>query len=385
MIDSKNHWLNFSGCGNTINANHPLVIEWIVDSLRYVAIQCHVDGFRFDLASALYRGENGLPLDNPPLIDAITRDPLLGDLLLIAEPWDAGGLYQVGHFYNRSDRWLEWNGQFRDTVRDFIKGDADEKGLFTTRLAGSEDLYGGGRSPANSVNFITSHDGFTLNDLVSYNEKHNEDNAEKNHDGDNNNCSWNCGVEGPTENKEVLALRLRQMKNHLLALFVSKGNIMLSMGDEYRHTKGGNNNTWCHDARINWFQWDTLEQEADFFRFYRGLIHMRRDNPIITRNHFLCSEEVVWHGLEPNRPDWSTDNRFIAYTLVDQEGINDLYIAFNADKQEARITLPGSRGDWYRLVNTSLPSPEDFSQEGHLVTEEAIVLPPYSSLLLVTR
>jgi isoamylase/glycogen operon protein len=385
LINSKGHWLNYTGCGNCINANHPIVIEWMLASLRYFAIEFQIDGFRFDLASALYRGENGKPIENPPIIDAITNDPLLGNLLLIAEPWDAGGLYHVGSFYDRSSRWSEWNGKYRDTIRCFIKGDSEEKGEFSTRLSGSEDLYWNDETPAKGVNFITTHDGFTLNDLVSYNDKHNEDNGEKNRDGANYNASWNCGAEGETGDQEITALRLRQMKNYLLALMVSKGNVMLFMGDEYRHNKGGNNNTWCHDGRINWFQWDTLDHEQDFYRFYKGLIHIRRDNPLITRNQFLSPGDVVWHGFEPNMPNWSDENGFIAYTLIDHEGINDIYIAFNADHNEAKITIPGSRGQWYQLVNTALHPPDDYSEEGVLITDEVITLSPYSSLLLITR
>lgn len=383
MLGPEGEYLNFSGCGNCVNCNTPVVIEFIRDSLRYWVTEMHVDGFRFDLASILVRAPDGTPLFNPPLIEALIYDPILANTKLIAEAWDAGGLYQVGTFPGTS-RWAEWNGKFRDDIRRFIKGSDGVVGNFATRISGSEDLYGKGRLPTNSINFITSHDGFTLADLVSYNEKHNITNGEENRDGDNNNLSWNCGVEGETEDQEILTLRERQRKNFHVALMVSQGVPMLLMGDEYGHTKQGNNNTWCHDSPINWFQWDKLKENESFFHFYQKMIAFRKAHPILMLYHFLDQKNVIWHGIQPAEADWSAKNRFLAFSLLDNHNHYTLYVAFNAFFDEITVHLPKSEMPWYCYVNTFLSSPKDIVNEENatIIENETIPIAPYSALIL---
>lgn len=385
MLGPGGEYCNFTGCGNTVDCNHPVVREMIRESLRYWVMEMHVDGFRFDLASILTRSHDGIPLLNPPLIEALSDDPILADTKLIAEAWDAGGLYQVGSFPGKG-RWAEWNGKYRDCVRRFIKGTDGVVGEFATRISGSEDLYGKGRLPSHSINFITAHDGFTLADLVSYNEKHNWDNGESNRDGSNDNESWNCGIEGTTKNEEILKLRLRQMKNLHLALMVSQGVPMILMGDEYGHTKYGNNNTWGHDSRLNWFQWDTLEKRQAFFRFYQKAILFRKNHPVLTRSQFLGDQDVKWHGIEPKKPDWGSKSRFIACTLPDTLNNYALYIAFNAHHHEVTVHLPWRDTPWYRIIYTANDSPDDFVEESEapVHSSKTFTFAPYSSLLLKT-
>lgn len=388
MLDSEGNYLNYTGCGNTFNCNHPLVRNLIIKSLRYWLIEMHVDGFRFDLASVLMRGRNGEPLENPPLIESISEDPFLKSCKLIAEPWDATGFYQVGDFYLECPRWCEWNGQYRDTVRRFIRGDNGMIGTFATRLAGSQDLYST-RTPLNSINFVTSHDGFTLHDLVSYNIKHNIENAENNRDGSDHNDSWNCGVEGQTEDKELLALRQRQMRNLHLALMVSQGIPMISMGDEYAHTKLGNNNTWCQDNDLNWFLWDQLEENRYFFRFFSKLIEFRQSHRLLHLGRFLTNQDITWHGLKPESPKWSAGNHFLAFTLIDLENHQDLYIAFNASNQTQRATLPSppEHKRWTLVVNTANLPPDDFYEAGRApyIEETELTFIPFSAVMLVAK
>lgn len=381
MLDAKKRYLNFSGCGNTFNCNHPIVRELIRESLRYWVEEMHVDGFRFDLGSILTRGTHGEPLALPPLIDAISHDPLLANRKLIAEPWDAAGMYHVGSFFSYGeDSWSEWNGRYRDRVRKFIKGDG-HSGLFITDLCGSQDMYYS-TSPCTSVNFVVAHDGFSLADLVAYNHKHNIANGEHNRDGLNENESWNCGVEGPTSKQEVNELRQRQIRNFHVALMVSRGIPMLSMGDEYGHTRKGNNNPWCQDNELNWFLWEKLTEQAEFYRFYRKLIHFRKIHPLLTRNRFLVAEDIESHGREPLKPDWGST--FIAFTLKDLETQNDLYIAFNVGKDLADVRFPdppeGKR--WHWIVNTGNRPPEDFMETPQPITELHYEVMPYSSLIL---
>lgn len=383
MLAPNGEYYNFSGCGNTMNCNHPVVREFIRDSLRYWVTEMHVDGFRFDLASVLVRSHDGIPLANPPLIEAITLDPILANTKLIAEAWDAGGLYQVGTF-PAMGVWAEWNGKYRDSVRRFIKGTDGEVGNFTTRIAGSEDLYGKGRLPSHSINFITAHDGFTLADLVSYNDKHNEDNGEENRDGTNANDSWNCGVEGITDDEKILILRTCQKKNYHLALMVSQGVPMLLMGDEYGHTKEGNNNSWCHDTRINWFQWDTLEKRQPFFRFYSMMIAFRKRHPVLCRSRFLGAKDIQWHGIEPLNPNWSAKSRFIAFSIHDKFNHYSLYVAFNSSFEGITVHLPKEKAPWHQIVYTALPSPEDIVEEesAKQITGDTFTLASYSALIL---
>ncbi|NTU50048.1 MAG: glycogen debranching protein GlgX, partial [Desulfobulbaceae bacterium] len=281
----RSKYANFSGCGNTIKANHSIVRRMILDSLRYWASVMHVDGFRFDLASVMARGEEGEPLANPPILWSIESDPILAGTKIIAEAWDAAGLYQVGSFVGH--RWAEWNGRFRDDTRQFMKGDLDNVKRISDRICASPDLYEQPeREPNRSINFITSHDGFTLNDLVSYNEKHNEDNGEENRDGSDYNFSWNCGVEGSTDNPEIEALRLRQIKNFLTILMVSQGTPMLLMGDEIRRTQLGNNNAYCQDNELSWFDWSAIEKQGDLLNFVKQLIHFNLTREIFQDARF---------------------------------------------------------------------------------------------------
>ena len=290
LMDDHGRYLNFSGCGNTVNCNHPVVRDLIMTCLRYWVGDMHVDGFRFDLASILGRDRKGNVMIEPPVIESITEDGVLADTKLIAEPWDAGGLYQVGHFpFGR--RWSEWNGQYRDDVRKFWKGDTGLTGAIAARVCGSADLYQwNGRLPRHSVNFITAHDGFTLYDLVSYNEKHNHANGEESRDGSNDNYSWNCGAEGATTDPTVLALRRRQARNMMTTLMISQGVPMLLAGDELLRTQKGNNNAWCQDNDISWVDWKLAEENKDFLRFMRELIHLRRRHPALRRRRFFTGE-----------------------------------------------------------------------------------------------
>lgn len=385
LLDANGNYLNYSGCGNTLNVNNPPVLEMIVRCLSYWVTEMHVDGFRFDLASVLKRGTDGNPLDRAPLIEAITKDPILSNVKLIAEPWDAAGLYHVGNFASDTNRWSEWNDKYRDGVRRFIKGTPWSSGEFAARLCGSEDLYPK-RSPCSSINFITSHDGFSLADLVSYNSKHNSENGEENRDGSNHNTSWNCGFEGPTTNHKVLTLREKQMKNFHLALMLSQGIPMLTMGDEYCHTKKGNNNTWCQDNDLNWFQWDQLKSKASFYRFYRLLIAFRKKHPILRRLAFLTPIDINWHGVEPFQPDWNSDKRFLAFTLKDHHDDRDLFIAFNAQDHIQLIHLPPPpyAKRWHWVVNTANHSPSDVfeNEEGPIQHESSYRIAAYSAIVL---
>ena len=364
MLTPDGHYLNFSGTGNTFNGNHPVAAQFIVDSLRYWVEEMHVDGFRFDLASILTRSSNGTPLPSPYVVDAITADPVLANVKLIAEAWDAGGLYQVGSFPGQGE-WCEWNGQFRDIVRRFLKGSDNMSGLFAQVMCGSQFLYGHDRRPYHSINFVTAHDGFTLRDLVSYQDKHNEANGEDNRDGANDNESWNCGAEGDSTDHQVLLLRARQMRTFHTALMIAIGTPMLLMGDEYGHTRNGNNNTWCQDNALNWFLWNRLNEEAEFVRFYRLLIQFRHQHPLLKRDAFLSDKEIAWHGTYPLKPNWGEENRFVAYTLKDLKTKEHLYIAFNSHFTALKIHLPQPPAGkkWYRIIDTALPSPQDIVED----------------------
>jgi glycogen operon protein len=313
--DGGSSYRNYTGCGNTINGNHPIVRELIFLCLRHWVHNYHIDGFRFDLASILSRDRNGDILPNPPVVEVITEDPMLADTKIIAEAWDAAGAYQVGSFATL--RWAEWNGRYRDDVRRFWRGDFAQTGHLATRLAGSSDLYAdNGRQPCHSINFVTSHDGFTLNDLVSYREKHNEANGEGNRDGDNNNFSENYGVEGPTRRSDVVAIRSRQVRNMLATLFLSQGVPMLVAGDECRRTQQGNNNAWCQDGPVSWFDWSLVDSQADLVRFARELIRFRLGNPTLRRRSFLQGgtsaagvlPDVEWFSPEGVHIDWYAAN-----------------------------------------------------------------------------
>ncbi|KAK7311648.1 hypothetical protein RJT34_09920 [Clitoria ternatea] len=383
MLDSNGQLLNFSGCGNTLNCNHPVVMELILDSLRHWATEYHVDGFRFDLASVLCRGMDGSPLNAPPLIRAIAKDAVLSRCKIIAEPWDCGGLYLVGGFPNW-DRWAEWNGKYRDDVRKFIKGDSGMKGSFATRIAGSSDLFRvNNRRPYHSINFVIAHDGFTLHDLVSYNFKHNEANGEGGNDGSNDNFSWNCGFEGETDDDTIRALRSRQMKNFHLALMISQGTPMMLMGDEYGHTRYGNNNSYGHDNAINNFLWDQLDaRKSVHFRFFAMVINYRLAHEVFSNESFLSKNDITWH-----EDNWDNcDSKFLAFTLHDRSG-GDIYLAFNAHHYFIKVLLPTppTKRKWFRVVDTNLKSPDDFVLDGVPSMGSTYNIAPYSSILLEAK
>lgn len=380
--------LNFSGCGNTFNANYPLAHDIILASLHYWVSEMHVDGFRFDLASILKRDSKGNLIPSHSIVDRISNDPILSETKLIAEAWDPGGLYLVGKFHD-TPRWLEWNGQYRDVIRRFIKGAPKQKSSFATALCGSQDLYGHKeKTPLSSVNFITCHDGFSLNDLVSYNEKHNAANGENNKDGSHHNESWNCGIEGETTDQKILQLREKQMRNLVFALFISQGIPMISMGDEYAHTKRGNNNTWCQDNELNWFLWDKLKINHSFFRFFQLMIEFRKQHKIFNKGDFLADTDITWHGLKPLQPEWEKDDHFLAFTLNEADSPR-FYIAFNAylTKQIIRIPYPGDQKCWRLVINTDADSPNDFLplEERVPFRGDSYLMEPYSAILFETE
>lgn len=388
MIDEKENYLNFSGTGNTYNCNNPVAAEVILQSLRYWVTEMHVDGFRFDLAPILTRTENGAPIgSSAPLVEAISKDPILASTKLIAEAWDAAGLYQVGSFYPGT-RWSEWNGRYRDVVRRFIKGTEGHKKPFATAISGSQDIYGWRGSPHCSVNFVTAHDGFTLSDLVTYNDKHNISNGENNKDGFDHNDSWNCGLEGHSCNRKIVALRERQIRNFILAVIMSQGVPMLLMGDEYGHTRDGNNNSWCQDNRLNWFLWNQTEVRPGFLRFVKEMIKLRKSIPLLHRDNFLTEKDVTWHGQTPNQPEWDNDNRFIAFTLNVPDKYAELYVAFNSGHLPIAITLPapGDGRHWEWVVNTHNETPNDFFAEGErpIAQKMSFLIHSYSSIVLIS-
>ncbi len=384
ILGPGGEYYNYTGCGNTFNCNNPIASDLIIASLRYWASEMHIDGFRFDLASILTRNEQGHPLEDPPIVRRIAEDPLLGNVKLIAEAWDAAGLYQVGNFPSYG-RWAEWNGKYRDIVRKFIKGTDGNAGPFAGALAGSQDLYNYEGKPYFSINFVTAHDGFSLRDLVSYNHKHNLENGENNQDGANDNESWNCGAEGPATDAKILMFRQRQMKNFIVALMVAVGTPMMLMGDEYGQTHNGNNNTWCHDGPINYFLWEQLDQEKELFRFFKSMIAFRKNNLMLCRTDFLQPEDVDWHGLNPFEPDWSETSRFVAYTLKDKE--HHLYIAFNSTNIRPTVHLPPAPPNkkWYRLVDTSLATPNDFIDNPTQFQPQKVIckMEAHSAIILV--
>ena len=362
-------YADYSGCGNTFNANHPVVRRLIVDSLRYWVSEMHVDGFRFDLASILSRDARGHVLPNPPVLWDIESDPALAGTKLIAEAWDAAGLYQVGSFVG--DAWKEWNGRFRDDARDFFRGEPGSVGRFADRMLGSHEVYGHkSREAEQSVNFVTCHDGFSLNDLVSYNGKHNDVNGEQNRDGANDNKSWNCGTEGPTDDAAIEELRNRQVKNFLTVTMMSLGVPMIVMGDEVRRTQGGNNNAYCHDDEFNWFDWSLVEKHADVYRFVRLLLARRllRDVEHEQRRTSLTqlieNSNQAWHGVKLNQPDWSENSRCIAFAAELKKEKLAFHLILNGYWESLEFELPplpeGKK--WRRWIDTFLPSPEDISQ-----------------------
>jgi isoamylase len=366
----KSIFRDYTGCGNTINANHPLVTRFIISCLEYWVKEMHVDGFRFDLASALSRGEDGEVLPDPPVLWGIELSKRLAKTKLIAEAWDAAGLYQVGSFPGY--RWGEWNGIYRDVVRRFVRGDKGMVKELATRVCGSSDLYEHqGRLPISSINFVTCHDGFTLNDLFSYGQKHNEANGENNRDGCNNSFSSNCGIEGDTDDMTIIALRRQLAKNAFAILLLSQGVPMLLAGDEILHTQHGNNNGYCQDNALSWIDWTKTEENADILGFVRGMIALRKRHACIMRRRFLTGKviegrglaDISWHGIKVNKPLWDDpDARLLAFTLAANEvGEADLHIIMNMSDQLYKVELPVIKAKvWCLAVDTSLPSPLDF-------------------------
>jgi isoamylase len=393
LEQDRSRYANYTGTGNTLNANQPIVRRLILDSLHSWVEEMHIDGFRFDLASILSRDESGRPLENPPVLWDIESDPVLAGTKLIAEAWDAAGLYQVGTFIG--DSWKEWNGAFRDDVRRFVKGDSGSVSRFSSRLVGSPDLYGHReREPEQSINFVTCHDGFTLNDLVSYDQKHNEANGEGNRDGANDNLSWNCGVEGPSDDPEVERLRNRQIKNFFAVTLLALGTPMLLMGDELRRTQHGNNNAYCQDNEISWFDWTLLDRHRDVHRFVKTLVDLRLrrklslEDPGLSLNQLLRRGEIRWHGVRLNQPDWSHDSHSLAATARGFKGGYLLHLMLNAYWEPLAFELPSPEGPgWYRLVDTFLESPDDICDlpAAPVVEPSTYLVQPRSAVLLFAR
>jgi len=388
------YYANYTGCGNTLNANHPIVRRMIVESLRYWVQEMHVDGFRFDLASILTRDSHGCPLPNPPVLWDIESDPALAGTKLLAEAWDAAGLYQVGSFVG--DAWKEWNGRFRDDVRNFFRGTPGALRRVADRIVGSPEIYGHEqREVEQSVNFVTCHDGFTLNDLVSYNDKHNEANGEGNRDGGNDNASWNCGVEGPTDDPAIEALRNRQVKNFFTVTMLSLGVPMILMGDEVRHTQGGNNNAYCQDNELSWFDWSLLKKHADVQRFVsllcarRTLRDVQHEQQRVSLSTMLQNSNHSWHGTMLGKPDWGDGSHSVAFEAELRGEKMRFFLILNAYWEALDFELPKleSGNSWQRWIDTALESPNDIVpwESAPPVTAEKYHAESRSVVMLYTR
>ncbi len=396
--NEKQYYHNFSGCGNTVNAAHPVTTKLILDSLRYWVGEMHVDGFRFDLAAALCRDQKSYMQNFPFLTNAISEDSILCHSKIIAEPWDCGGGYLVGGF--PGGRWSEWNDRYRNDIRRFIRGDEGVATAAATRLAGSSDLYNhSGRNPDASINFVSCHDGFPMNDIVSYNGKHNDENGENNRDGsDDNNC-YNHGYEGVTVNPKIETLRLKKLKNFMVCLMVSQGVPMFSAGDEFRRTQMGNNNAYCQDNEISWVNWNFEKKNQELFNFTRKAIQLRKSHPVFRRKKFFSGSkaEIEWYDVDGKNPDWSNMKRFLGFKLVgssvsDENGEpdNDFYIAGNTDIYDVTMTLPtlpkGKR--WFYVADTSVSGEEGFAEpdnETLLQEQQRYVLPAASFVILIAK
>ncbi|MFL5341190.1 MAG: glycogen debranching protein GlgX [Gemmataceae bacterium] len=403
MLGADGRYLNFTGCGNTLNCNHPVVRDLLMTCLRYWVGEMHVDGLRFDLASILGRDPHGQVLLKPPVVETISEDGVMADTKLIAEPWDAAGLYQVGDF-PYGQRWSEWNGKFRDDVRKFWRGDLGMAGLLATRMSGSADLYEkNGRLPRHSVNFVTCHDGFTLSDLVSYSRKYNLMNGEGNRDGGEENFSWNCGAEGETGDAAVEALRLRQAKNFAATVLLSQGVPMLLAGDEFLRTQKGNNNAWCQDNEVGWIDWSLAERNKDFLRFVREMIWLRKRHPALRRRDFFrggdlvsgtFGPDIVWHGIDAGQTDFRYETRSLAFALdgrqTGRDPDCDFYVALNAWQDALAFEVPPSPSGrpWRAVVDTAQAAPHD------IVAEDAappvrvgsrVVVEPFSLVVLLSQ
>ncbi len=404
ILTPEGYYYNFSGCGNTLNCNNPIVRSMILDCLRYWVADYHVDGFRFDLASILGRDQNGAPMSSPPLLESLAFDPVLGKCKLIAEAWDAGGLYQVGCF-PAWGRWAEWNGKYRDDIRKFVKGEGGMVGAVSQRLQGSPDLYkSAGRGACASINFLTAHDGFTLYDLVAYNGKHNDANGENNSDGSNDNYSWNCGWEGESTDPAVNALRMKQMKNLVTLLMVSQGTPMILAGDEMGKTQGGNNNAYCQDNEISWLDWRLLEKNKELFEYFRKIIALRLAHPVLrSRTHFQNTDymgsgfaDITWHGTQAWNADWSDSCRCLAFMLCGMHAKggtvddNTVYVAMNMHWEMHGFALPKlpKKMKWHVAANTDALAPQDIWEPGRepkLANQEEFLVGPRSVVVLIAK
>lgn len=405
MLDlNKRFYKNYSGCGNTVNCNHPVVRSFIIECLRYWVVEMHVDGFRFDLGSILGRDQEGRLLENPPTLERIAEDPVLRHTKIIAEAWDAGGAYQVGWF--PGGRWAEWNDRYRDDVRKFWRGDEHQAQHFATRLSGSSDLYlRDGRKPFHSINFVTSHDGFTLNDLVSYERKRNEENGEENRDGADANWSANYGEEGPSSKPAIASVRARQVKNFFATLLLSMGTPMILGGDEIRRSQKGNNNAYCQDNELSWYDWENLEREAELFRFVKELVSFRLRHPAFLRPEFFTGKDgdynalpdITWYDEKGGAPDWARVENRLAFrldgskadTFADRDD-NDFYVLFNAEPEACPFTLnpPAAGKRWFRAIDTGLEPPCDIVSPGSEVpvpSQEEFLVRGRSLVVLISK
>ena len=392
MLTPDGHYYNFSGCGNTLNCNHPIVRQMILDCLRYWVINYRVDGFRFDLASILGRSEDAAPMSRPPLLESLAYDPILGNVDLIAEAWDAGGLYQVGSFPSWN-RWAEWNGKYRDDIRSFLKGDDGYAAAAAQRIMGSPDLYPPDKRGYNaSVNFLTCHDGFTLYDLYSYSTKHNEANGWNNTDGADDNRSWNCGYEGPTNNGEIMDLRFRMIKNACAVLMCSRGTPMFLAGDEFGNTQFGNNNSYCQDNEISWLDWSLLEKNKEIFEFFRYMIAFRQQHSVIRGNTAPCScgfPPMSLHCIKAWDSSYVRDTRFLGvmFSGIDSTGRDDIvYLGINTFWKPLQIELPAlpSSKYWIPAVDTGRGDMSVITEE-EILDKSVYVMNPRSVLVCVVR
>jgi glycogen operon protein len=374
LDDDKRYYRNFTGTGQTVNASHPVVRDLILDALRYWVMEMHVDGFRFDLASVLGRDASGRVIADAPLLERIAEDPILRDAKLIAEAWDVAGAYQVGCFSQR--RWAEWNGHFRDDVRRFWRGDPGMMGRFASRICGSSDLYSwSGKGPESSINFVTCHDGFTLNDLVSYTQKHNTANGENNRDGADENFSTNHGFEGASADPAIEVVRERQIRNFLLTVLISRGVPMLLAGDEFRRTQRGNNNAYCQDNDTSWIDWSLADRHRDLVRFTRELLAFRRSHPVLRREAFYTDRDIQWFDSSGRTPDWIDPERRRLGCLIHGDDDLDLFLMFNADKEPASFVLPPIHQSlqWKLVVDTARwPDGLDAERGGGAVMEDRL-------------
>ena len=390
--DDRTHYADFTGTGNTLKSNHSVVKRLILDSLKYWVSEMHVDGFRFDLASIFSRSDSGEPELNAPIIWEIDSEPMLAGAKLIAEAWDSGGLYQVGSF--GQDKWKEWNGAYRDDVKGFLKADSNTAAKLHERIIGSPDIYKSGHRPTGqSINYITCHDGFTLNDLVSFNSKHNDQNRSQNSDGTDVNLSWNCGAEGPSTNSDVEHLRVRQIKNFFALTLLSVGTPMLLMGDEVRRTQQGNNNAYCLDNEVSWFDWDLCKTNGEIFRFVQELIRLRlhfdhgTSGNAIPLEDYIRDAHIKWHGTVLDKPDWGGDSHSVAVAFHNHALNNVRYLAINSYWNALEFNLPplsGSSSRWTRMIDTSLGSPNDIAEmeKGSEVVSSTYVVNPHSIVML---